>query len=87
MEVLKNFYDWKDLGLKFGLLNATLRGIQKNYPDNHDCKREMLAAWLQWNYDYATYGKPSWAKLHNALKGLDNVLASNMEIEAPWLKP
>ena len=87
MEVLKNFNDWKDLGLKFGLLNAKLRGIQKDYSDNHDCKREMLAAWLQWNYDYTTYGKPSWAKLHNALKGLDDVLASNMEIEAPWLKP
>ena len=83
---LDKFNNWRGLGLNLGLRNPTLDNIRDTHSDNGDRKREMLVAWLKWNDNVSTpeYGKPSWARLQNALKGLDDARASSMETEAPW---
>ena len=85
LEFLANFNDWRGLGLKFGLLDTTLDHIEAT-SGKDGSKREMLAAWLNWrdNVNTADYGKPSWARLQNALKKLNPSLASSMEVDTPW---
>lgn len=86
LDFLTNFNDWRDLGLKLGLLETTLDNIKANHSSSDDCKRGMLAAWLNWrdNVDTSKYGKPSWARLQNALKKLNLPLANSMEVTTPW---
>ena len=62
VDVNKN---WKELGLQLGLRKATLDGIEANYRDVKDCKREMMSKWLDWvdiNYN------PTWQHLADALR-------------------
>ena len=83
---LKDFNDWRSLGLELGLLSSTLHHTETNYSNVGSRKREMLAAWLSWmdNVDTAAYGKPSWARLQKALKKLNPPLANSMEVNTPW---
>ena len=46
-ESIKEIVDWKDLGLKLGLLYPTLQKIETDVRTVNKCKREMLAAWLK----------------------------------------
>ncbi len=39
--------NWLDLGLALGLDHGTLKDIKKDYHENKDCLREMIAARLK----------------------------------------
>ena len=86
LDFLTNFNDWRGLGLRLGLLNSPLDNIKASSLSNDDCKQGVLVAWLNWrdNVDTDEYGKPSWARLQNALKKLDRPLASSMDVTTPW---
>ena len=57
--------NWKDLGLRLGLREATLDGIETDHYRVKDCKREMISKWLNWvDIDY----KPTWQHLADALR-------------------
>ena len=70
---LKDFpcIEWYRLGLELGLHKNTLDTIKADYHhQNHDCFREMLAAWLSWKDQVPSSGGPSWKQLIEALKEL-----------------
>ena len=57
------------LGLKLGLLYSTLQKVKEDLNGVDQCKREMLAAWLQ--------GKDkskdrTWSTIVDALHGIDH---------------
>ena len=52
---------WKVLAIQLHIQKHTIEAIQKNNPGDVDvCLIEMLGHWLELNYDYHQYGKPSW---------------------------
>ena len=66
---LKSLGHWKKLGLALGLLYPTLQKIERAQHDNmDDCMMEMLAAWLQQQYNVFLKGVPSWSVLRTALE-------------------
>ena len=77
---VKNVANWKDLGLALGLLYSTLQKIEKCESEEvDDCKREMLAAWLQQQDNVSQRGIPSWSVLQTALKIIgENELANEI---------
>ena len=67
---LKDLVEWKDLGLKLGILKPTLDKIERDRRGmSEECKREMLAAWLQKVDD--TVREPSWTALVEALNSIE----------------
>ena len=77
---LKDFVEWKSLGLELGLLYPTLKKIKKEqHGDINDCIMEMLAAWLQQQDNVAGKGVPSWSILKKALMNIgENELADTI---------
>ena len=52
---------WKVLATRLHIQKHTIETIQKNNPgDVDDCLIEMLGHWLELDYNYHKYGKPSW---------------------------
>ena len=77
--------EWEELGLELGLLDATLGAISRDKKETNACKREMLAAWLQWRDNVEQKGRPSWKRLLDALKRVNYAaLAAEIECSAPW---
>ena len=82
---LKNLVEWHQLGLELGLLKPTLDMISSNnMKEIKACKREMLAAWLQWQDNVKQKGLPSWTRLLDALEQVDPALAAEIKRSAPW---
>ena len=68
---LRPISDWQSLGLALGLLYPTLKKIEKEQHGMIDkCEREMLAAWLQQQYNVHQHGVPSWSTLQTALRNI-----------------
>lgn len=71
---LKDVIKWKDLGLKLGIYYPTLNEIEINRRGIvEECRREMLAAWLQRVYTNNTVREPSWSALEEALKSINEM--------------
>ena len=56
--------EWYSLGLVLGLRQPTLKQIKQNEDDIDDCKREMVAQWL----NQVDNSKPTYASLEAALR-------------------
>ena len=86
LQALANLVEWEELGLELGLLDTTLRAISKDQmKETKACKREMLAAWLQWQDNIEQKGRPSWRRLLDALKRINHAaLAAEIERSTPW---
>ena len=85
MQALSTLVKWEKLGLELGLLNPTLCAISRDHKETEACKREMLAAWLQWQDNVEQKGRPSWRRLLDALKHVNHAaLAAEIEHSAPW---
>ena len=72
--------DWKDLGLKLGLVHPTIEKInQENRGVINDCIREILAAWLK-KEDNAK--RRRWSTLVDALQELNEYdLAERIKVK------
>ena len=72
--------DWKDLGLKLGLIHLTIEKInQENRGVINNCKREILAAWLK-GEDNAKQRR--WSTLVDALQELNEYdLAERIKVK------
>ena len=65
---LKDLVEWRELGLKLGILDPTLGKIERNRRGMvEECKREMLAGWLQ---RVDTVSEPTWTALVEALESI-----------------
>ena len=56
---------WKNIGIRLRIRHNRLEAIQGDNP--LDCLRQMLAIWLQKNYNVEQFGEPTWAKLVEAV--------------------
>ena len=56
---------WRNIGTQLGIRHNRLEAIQGEKP--LDCLRQMLATWLQKNYNVKRFEKPTWAKLVEAV--------------------
>ena len=52
---------WRNIGTQLGIRHNRLEAIQGDKP--LDCLRQMLATWLQKNYNVKRFGEPTWLKL------------------------
>ena len=52
---------WRNIGIFLGVRDSRLEAIQGDKP--LDCLRQMLAIWLQKNYNVKRFGEPTWVKL------------------------
>ena len=70
------------LGLQLGLHYPTLKKMRHDHHDRTDtCKMEMLAEWLQQNYDVSQTGVLSWCVLVAALRMMgENDLAERIAV-------
>ena len=85
LQALTTLVEWEELGLELGLLDTTLHEISRDQKETKACKREMLAAWLQWRDNVEQKGHPSWRRLLDALKCVNHAaLAAKIERSAPW---
>ena len=77
---LKNVNNWQDLGLQLGLIQPTLKRIDKEQRGLiNECKREMLEAWLQQQDNVAVISVPCCDVLKEALKKIgEKQLASEI---------
>ena len=69
LAVIRDFNNWKELGLQLGLLYPSLTDIEtyrQRKPD--ECRIDMLSAWLQQRDNVTHNGVPSWSVLRAALK-------------------
>ena len=68
LAVIRDFNNWKELGLQLGLLYPSLTDIEtyrQRKPD--ECRIDMLSAWLQ---GQDNVGVPSWNVLRAALQSM-----------------
>ena len=74
--------EWFSLGLALGLHYPTLGKINKENGSVDDCRREMLAAWLDLKDDVVEKALPTWKALESALRKIqDNALANEISKE------
>ena len=52
---------WRNIGTQLGIRHNRLEAIQGDKP--LDYLRQMLATWLQKNYNVKRFGEPTWLKL------------------------
>ena len=75
---------WRQLSNKLRLKVAALNRIEQNYPrDCMMCLDMALLEWLNLNYDYSKYGKPSWKRLAEGVKELNYELFERIAREHP----
>ena len=74
--------EWNMLGVQLGLRYSTLKRIRHDHHDKTDmCKMEMLAEWLQQNYNVPLNGVPTWSVLQAALRSMgEKKLASRIVV-------
>ena len=66
---------WRVFCIKLRLRDADLDLIEQNYTgDSKTCLSKCLSMWLKQNYDYQRHGRPSWRRLAEAAKTLDNTV-------------
>ena len=70
LEIVLDVQDWSRLGMILGLLyQPTLTDIDTHRRGKQDdCKKDMLAAWLQQQDNVPQKGVPSWSVLRAALQ-------------------
>ena len=74
--------EWLFLGLALGLHHPTLEKIEMNSKNVDDCRRQMLAAWLDLKDDVAEKALPTWKTLESALRKIrQNTLAEKISKE------
>ena len=79
LNALENVNDWHSLGLQLGILYPTLEKIKTDNNKSDRCKTEMIAAWLNKEYDDLTFGVPSWSVLKAALRKIkENTVADQI---------
>ena len=59
---------WDILGASLGLLNGTLRRIERCCSTDEDCLKECLLQWLKWSDVVDDTGGPTCDNLKEALK-------------------
>ena len=75
MAVEELSFRWRVFCTKLCLRQHSLDLINRdNSGDSKTCLCMALGDWLKLNYDYKRHGKPTWGKLAEAAKGLDNVV-------------
>ena len=69
LTVIRDFNDWKELGLQLGLLYSSLSDIEtfRHYKPS-ECRIDMLSVWLLQGDNVPEKGVPSWSVLREALK-------------------
>ena len=77
--IISSVHDkWKDIGLKLGLLPATLEAIDKSYDGRTDrCLYSVLTKWLHRRDEVWKKGGATWSVLIQVLKSVgadENVL-------------
>ena len=80
LNALERVIDWHSLGLQLGILYPTLEKIKENNRENVDkCKKAVIAAWLNKEYDVLKFGVPLWSVLKAALRKIkENVVADQI---------
>ena len=68
------FAKWRKLGLHLGLPPESLQNIDVEYRLTNDRLVAVLREWLKGNYDVDEYGLPSWGRLAEAVKPIDQSL-------------
>lgn len=56
---------WLEIGLFLGISYGKLETLKTKSDD--DKIRGVVTFWMNWNYDYETFGKPSWKSLVRAI--------------------
>ena len=70
---------WIFLGLALGLYHPTLEKIEGQSRNIDDCRRQMLASWLEQKDDVVEKALPTWKALESALRKIEqNALASKI---------
>ena len=62
---------WDLFAIKLGLRNHAVENIQENCSDVMSRLFKALKEWLKLNYNHQKYGRPSWQRLAEAVRGLD----------------
>ena len=66
---------WRVFCTILHLRSENLNVIERNNPgDAETCLCSALEDWLKMNYDYKKHGTPSWRKLAEAAKSLDEAV-------------
>ena len=86
VRLIRQFTDWRSLGLELGLRYRTLQDIQQNNPGENSkqasaaCQMDMLKCWFDGEDDVAQCGGPTLQQLANSLKRLEqDSLAHDIE--------
>ena len=78
---------WRDFCTMLHLKDENLAAIASDNPGNSlSCLREAMRDWLKMNYDYKRHGKPSWRKLAEAAKSLDEAVYERIANEHPHIR-
>lgn len=80
-EIVQDVIDWIRLGMALGVRYPALRKIKKEHrEDVEDCKREMLAYWLEEKNCIAQMKQPTWVTLRDALQEIgENEVAARIQ--------
>ena len=83
VRAVRDYSDWKSLGLDLGLDYQTLTSIQENNPGEKEaCKMDMLKSWLDGEDEVTQCGGPTWEQLAVCLRNLgQDPLAETIERE------
>ena len=85
LNIVSGVVEWENLGLQLGLLYNTLMTIRRDEKgETANCKRVMLASWLEKNDNVTKSGGPSWEQLATALRNI-NKLRLAEEVERKYL--
>ena len=74
---------WRRLSSKLRLKESSLEAIERNNRDVGTCLSQALTEWLKRNYNHIEHGRPSWRRLAQAVKDLDNALFEKIAIKHP----
>ena len=78
---VRQYSDWKSLGLYLGLDYQTIKSIEENNPGEREaCKMEMLKRWLDGEDVVDQCSGPTWQQLADSLRQLgQDALAENID--------
>ena len=74
---------WRILSTMLRLKEPSLAAIKGEHRDVRTCLSKALIEWLKRNYNHKEHGRPSWRRLAQAVKDLDNALFEKIAIEYP----
>ena len=81
LHLLKDFNNWKRLGLELGITYPTLEKIKTEQREHIcECKMDMLEVWLNKGDNVAAHNGPTYQQLIDSLTKLDeNALAHEIK--------